>query len=173
MFYYHQLFVTGSSTKFTKCTLSVFCQDFRSMLPPKKWGQTHKLIISFFSYFPSLLLFFRLNTDKEQLYPWGIHQSEKRRQTSNMTLRHETLKLYCHGLSVPTIWHSFHTTIYPWACLIAFWQCESYYWWTTWLGQCYCWLHPSVQGDRKKGRKRIVSYIACNYRTTVVILLFA
>lgn len=88
-------------------------------------------------------------------------RGRKRSQTGNMTRRrgtNTTLKLCCHSLSVHTISHSFHAAIWPWLCLIAFWQCEAYYRWATCRCTFYCWFHPSVQGDRKKGRKRVVSY---------------
>lgn len=62
-------------------------------------------------------------------------------------------KLHFYNLSVSTILHSFHTTTYPWVCLIAFQQCELYDSWTTCFGTFYCWPHPSVQGDWKNGRR--------------------
>ena len=58
----------------------------------------------------------------------SVHQRQKRRQTINT--RHQN-QIYPQVVCVPTIWHSFHTTIYPPVCLIAFWQCMSWYWWTT------------------------------------------
>lgn len=115
-------------------------------------GPTHKIIIPFISF---LLLFIYF------LSPVLIKKSfisEEETETEKETNQQYDIKAQNQNdpqdvlpqLDCP---HHDITAIYPWVCLIAFWQSESHYQWTTCDCTFYRWLHLSVQTDGGKKEK--------------------